>query len=422
MLKDLKELVDQALISEQQATDIADYYEIKQANQPNRLSLIMGILGAIFIGLAIILILAHNWDQFSRTIRVVFAFFPLLLAQIFLLYTLLKKSDYIIWREISGILLFFSFAATVFITSQIYNISDPYGYFYLTWVVLTVPLIYILRSSVLSMMCIGVITYYNMAFGFQAEHGFVLLYYYIIMVAILPYYFSILRKAPNSNTAYWLHWMIALSVVLSTMTLGVDESSVLIFTFMGLSTFFYNWGQSQYFENTPERGNAFTKIGQFGIAFVLLLTSFQWIWEDVWQVWKDGDVLFSWGFIGGAIYSVAALVLYFRRKAFQAIHLLDFDLILIPFALIFMLHLGYSAILVNILTLALGVVVMLRGIKKNQLLTINFGLLIISVLILSRFFESDLSYLLRGIIFAVVGLAFFMTNYLLTKKRKNHEK
>lgn len=422
MLKDLKELVDQGLISEQQSADIAHYYEIKEANHPNRLSLILGILGAVFMGLAIILILAHNWDQFNRTIRVVFAFFPLLLAQIFLLYTLMRKYDSIIWREISGIILFFSFAATVFITSQIYNISDPQGYFYLTWVVLSVPLIYILRSSVLSMMCIGVITYYNLAYGFQAEHGFVLLYYYIIIAAILPYYFSLMRNVPNSNSVYWHHWMIALSVVLSTMTLGINEGSVLVITYMGLFTFFYNWGQSQYFEKTAERGNAYTKIGQIGIAFVLLLTSFQWIWEDVWQVWQEGDVLFSWGFIGGIIYSVAAMVLYFRRRAFEAIHLLDFDLILIPFALIFMLHFAYAAILVNILTLALGVVVILRGIKKNHLLTINFGLLIISVLIISRFFESDLSYLFRGVIFAVVGLAFFMTNYIMTKKRMLHEK
>lgn len=422
MLKDLKELVDQGLVSEQQAVDIAHYYEVKQANQPNRLSLILGILGAIFMGLAIILILAHNWDQFDRVIRVVFAFIPLLLAQIFLLYTLLKKYDNIIWREISGIILFFSFAATVFITSQIYNISDPQGYFYLTWVVLSVPLIYILRSSVLSMMCIGVITYYNLAHGFQAEHGFVLLYYYIIMAAILPYYFSLLRNVPNSNTAYWHHWMIALSLVLSTMTLGINEGSVLIFTYMGLSTFFYNWSKSHYFKDTAERGNAFTKIGQFGIAFVLLLTSFQWIWDDLRLEWVDGDVLYSWAFIGGVIYSVAALVLYFRRKAFEAIHLLDFDLILIPFALIFISHFVFAAILVNILTLGLGVVVILRGIKLNQLLTINFGLLIISALILSRFFESDLSYLLRGVIFAIIGLAFFMTNYIMTKKRRSHEK
>ena len=420
--KDLKELVEQDLITGQQAHDITRYYEIKKSSQPNRLSLILGVLGAVFIGLAVILVLAHNWDQFSNNIRVFIAFIPLVLAQIFTGYLLMNDTDQRNLKEVAGIILFFSLAATVFITSQIYHVSDPEGNFYVLWMALSVPIVYILNASVLSMLCIFCITSYLLAFGFNADRMMPLLYFYSIIAALLPYYVKVMRRSDTNNTAYWLHWLLAVAIILSLLPLGNNAGVVLLFTYAALFTLFYHIGHLPVFDNIPKQANAYLQTGRAGITIILFIAGFSGFWDEVQEAWANAEILYSRAFIASIVLGVAAIVLYVRRKQWKWFHLADMDLVLIPLFILLLTANSLTFILSNLLTLAVGLVIMTRGIRSNRLLTINFGLLIIAVLILSRFFETNLSFLIRGLVFAMIGLAFFITNYYLTKKSKRYEK
>ena len=52
----------------------------------------------------------------------------------------------------------------------------------------------------------------------------------------------------------------------------------------------------------------------------------------------------------------------------------------------------------------------------------NVGLLVMAALILARFFDSDLNFLLRGLIFIALGIAFLMANLMmLRRKGVSHE-
>ncbi|HBF19134.1 MAG TPA: DUF2157 domain-containing protein, partial [Cryomorphaceae bacterium] len=46
-------------------------------------------------------------------------------------------------------------------------------------------------------------------------------------------------------------------------------------------------------------------------------------------------------------------------------------------------------------------------------------LLIISILAICRFFDRDLSFVARGILFVSVGVGFFLVNYYTLKKRRH---
>lgn len=59
-----------------------------------------------------------------------------------------------------------------------------------------------------------------------------------------------------------------------------------------------------------------------------------------------------------------------------------------------------------------------RGVERDNILLLNYGLLIVAVLILCRFFDTDISFVIRGIVFLVAGTIFFAANYGLLKKRK----
>jgi uncharacterized membrane protein len=47
-------------------SEIKQFYQQQSGKSGNRLIVVFGILGAILVGLGIILIIAHNWDDLSK--------------------------------------------------------------------------------------------------------------------------------------------------------------------------------------------------------------------------------------------------------------------------------------------------------------------------------------------------------------------
>jgi hypothetical protein len=78
-----------------------------------------------------------------------------------------------------------------------------------------------------------------------------------------------------------------------------------------------------------------------------------------------------------------------------------------------------STPLINLMILGIGVNKIRNAAKNNSLGGLNYGLLIISILIICRFFDTDLSFIIRGTLFVLVGLGFFAANYWMIKNRGN---
>ena len=158
LLKDIDGLVQANIISSDTAQRIITYYQQKKETAPDKLNIILGILGAMLVGSGIILIVAHNWDELSRPFKTTLSFIPLLLAQLLCAYTLIKQKRSAAWRESSGVLLFFAVGTSISLISQIYQVSGSLSGFLLTWVLLTLPLIYLLISHVMSIYGSKVVT------------------------------------------------------------------------------------------------------------------------------------------------------------------------------------------------------------------------------------------------------------------------
>ena len=119
ILKDLPELIKAGVISKDTAANIETYFKNKNGPTTNKLFVVFGILGAILVGMGIILIIAHNWDELSRSLKTFFAFLPLLIGQFFCGFALLKKPDSAAWRESTSAFLFFAVGASISLVSQI---------------------------------------------------------------------------------------------------------------------------------------------------------------------------------------------------------------------------------------------------------------------------------------------------------------
>ncbi len=255
--KELPELIKAGVINQETAERIEQYY-LQKKGSSNRLLIIFSILGSILVGLGIILILAHNWDDLSRPIKTSFAFLPLIVGQILCAFTVVKKQESVAWRESTSIFLSLAIGASISLVGQIYHIPGNISSFLLTWVLLCLPMVYILRSSVTSLLYLIGITYYSCQISYWSYPSVESYEYWLLLLLVLPHYYLLYKEKPTSNFTLFHNWMIPMSItiVLGTIEQGsVDE--LLFITYTSLFGLFYLLGNSSFFDAQKQMNNGF---------------------------------------------------------------------------------------------------------------------------------------------------------------------
>ena len=423
MLKNIQELLNAELISANQAENIQEYYRKKESQSGNKLFTVFGILGAILIGLGLILIIAHNWDNLTRITKTVFAFIPLLIGQVLCAYILIKKQNSVTWREGSTIFLFLTVGASISLVSQIYNIPGNLSSFLLTWILICIPLVYIMKSSITSLFCIIGITFYACETGYWTYPATESYLYWLMLLAILPHYYLLYKKRPESNSMIFHNWLISISVIITLGTFSHRKDEFMFIAYFSLFACLYILGNVNFFNQQKRRNNAYKILGSLGTLILLLLLSFDWFWDELRsKTFHFNDVIASPEFIVSASLTVLAILLLYlqqKTKRFLSIKPISLVFIFFIFAFISGLSSSIAMVLINLYVFAIGIFTIGEGAKKDHLGILNFGLLIITALVTCRFFDESLSFVIRGVLFVSVGLGFFATNYVMLKKRKN---
>ena len=419
--KDLEELTNEGFISAQQAESIQQFYDKKPAKDSKRLLTVFGIFGAILVGLGIILILAHNWDQLLRSAKTLIAFIPLIVGQLLCFYSLIKKNDHPSWRESASVFLVFGIGSSISLISQIYNIPGSISEFMLTWVFLSVPLVYLMRSSATSLLVIAGITFYAMDFGYFNYPNQVPWTFLVVWFAVIPYYVIHHINNGSSNFSIFHHWFIPLSLTIVLGTFASRYEEFMFVAYFSMFTLFTLLGQKKDSFNHLLQ-NGFQVIGVLGQLTILIMLSFNPFWQDFsrqdYQInlIYSNEVLIS---ILIASLSIFWIIRILKNKkiddyGLEVIHLLIF----LPLFLLGYFIPVYTIIMFNLLILWWGIRMIKKGADKNHLGLLNYGLFIITVLVISRFFDTNIDFVIRGILFVLVGLGFFTGNYLIIKKKE----
>ncbi len=423
--KDLAELVNENVISQKTSDDIGAYYSYKKVPSGNRLFVAFGILGAILVGLGIILILAHNWDQFSRTTKTIFAFLPLVIGQILCVFTLIKKSGSATWRERAAAFLFFAVGACISLVSQIYNISGDISSLILTWMLLCLPMVYILNSSIVSLFYLVGITYYACETGYWSHPSSEPWIFWLLLILPLPHYFLLYKQKSGSNSLIFHNWFIPISVVITLGTVAKSNEELMFIAYFSLFGLYVLLGHLPFFRQQLLPNNSYLVLGSLGTIVLLLVLSFDNIWEQVReQSFSFNEVITSPELLVSTILTLFAAGLLYKNWKEKSLDIASpTAIVFILFIPIFILGL-YSPIpvfLTNIIVLGIGILMVRNGANQDHLGILNYGLTIITILVICRFFDTDLSFIIRGILFVAVGLGFFLTNYWMLKKRKAND-
>ena len=432
LYRELPRLVAQGVLTPAADASLRAHYGPVEPARPARLAVIIfGVLGALLIGAGIILVLAHNWEDLSRPVRAGLSFLPLMLAQGLAAWALFNRPQSLAWREGAGALLFLMIGASISLVSQTYNISGDPQRFLLTWSLLGLPIVYLLNAVVPAVFYLWGIT--EWACLVRIEDGFAA-GYWPLAALLLPLLALWLRAGCYQVRPTLLLWALCISV---TVAAGVTIERVLpglwIMLYAGLFALLFLAGEFWFADAEGFWSRPLRHFGAAGVLVLMFMLTFEWPWKeigwhyghwnrfhaDTWRVIPD--------VVMGSLIPIAAIVLLgmtVRRKT--------------PLGLLFGLApilaaLGYalasqsekhapSAGLFDLYLLVAGLWLLVSGIRINKQGQMNVGLLVVTALIVARFFDTDLSYLLRGLIFIGLGIAFLVANLvMLRRKGASHE-
>ena len=213
LYQDLPELVNQGIISSEAAERIKKHYGPLDEPQGTRtLLLVFGVFGALLVGLGIILLIAHNWDQLTRLSRLTISVALLVACQVAAGLTLWFKGESRIWRESASALHMLAIGATLALVGQTYHLTGDTDMFVLTWMLLSLPLMYLMRASSVSVMFIAGVTFWCTNTYSQPERQFI----WVLLALALPYYWRLMLRlsCPGSGIYAFMFALRQLSAII----------------------------------------------------------------------------------------------------------------------------------------------------------------------------------------------------------------
>lgn len=431
LLAELPELVAGGVLSAESAETLRQHYSAVDSGERRRIGFVLSaILGSLLIGAGIILLVAHNWDFLSRPVRCAIALTPLVLTQALGVFVLLRRNASAPWRESAAILNVAAIGTAIALVSQTYQIQGDFARFILVWMLLALPVVYLFRTS------LGLATYFVGAtvWVLSAKGNAFLdarpndLWVWALLLLGVPAFIA--RWRENRNGYGTLLSLTALSVAAAFSLGQTDDLGAQSFwrcSFAGFWTIVYAVGDVAFKDWRTTRPHPFVAAGWIGIVSLATFLSFQETWRT--QRWQNAvdliprhypDVLATGIQIAWVL---AALLLgaYAAWKYWREMNLAPF-----AFAPATIIAWGIAkrtgnplvpSLLLNFFVLALGVFTLLRGIRAGRVLEANLGMVVIAILAVARFFDSDLEFVIRGIAFIAIGLGFLVTNLVVFKRK-----
>lgn len=414
----LSELIDEGIIGDDTAARIREYLSAKRESG-KRTVLVFAVLGTLLVGTGIVLVIAHNWDALSKTVRLSLALLPMAIGHVLAFYTITKRADRPVWPESTATFLFLSLAACLALIGQTYHLQSDVADFLWLWFALGIPVVYILNSTMVSLLCTAVITWYGAKISYFNYPEAVAWWYWVGLASILPHvYFHLKKKSIIYRV--WHLWFIAISI---TIALGMFAQFTHLYTilvYINVFAFFLLIAQHDYFRTTRVFSNGLLVSGSLGMICLFLYLSFDYFWKEL----NDQDtemfaLLTSPVYWLSFLLALAAAGLLLRSKKLSQINAKSWG-----FLVAFLLTcLGFAApgmaqIILNLCILWFGVATIRSASAENSLGRLNYGLLIISALVLCRFFDSNISFVWRGVMFILIGVAFFLGNFLAVKRKR----
>ncbi len=414
LFRQLPEWVEKGILPQDRADALrAHYQNAEEGSGSSRLLTLFAIMGMALIGLGVILILAHNWEQFSRMQRLVLLLGQLFAAQLFAAYALWRRPDSIAWCEGSGVLLALLLGASLALIGQTYHVAAEMGSFLLLWMLLVLPIVYLLRAVLPALIYLGgSMAWLFVGVDYPGEKQWI----WLLLALLGPYYWQRLQAERYGEQAVILSWSLLLCFYVSFVEIFqryISELDFLIYGALFAAT--YLIGRCWFDEDVSVWKKAHKLVGGGAVLALSIALTFQEVWHN--EKWQASGQEEQW--LAGMLLLLLAVLLWQSFRKERGAWALGLQPLLVAGGLFLAQASGSwaSALLFNVYALLIGIRTLVQGVKRNSFARLNAGMLLVAGLILVRFFDLNYSYVFRGSVFVSVGGAFLLVNAWLARRK-----
>lgn len=421
LLGELPDLVSRGVLTTDTADRLRSHYRDAGTPAARQLGLtVTAVFGSALVGLGIILVLAYNWEELSRTLRAAISFAVLLGAQGAAGWVLVRSDPSRPWREGTACLWFLAVGSAMALIAQTYHIPGDPSRFLLTWLLLAIPAVYLMRASSAVALYLAGVTVLG---GLEAGGGKGPLIYWAMLAPAVPCLWSLLRRDRQGAGCVYLLWIGAISLCFGAgFTVSSSAEKLYLAAFAGLFSVLYLAGRIWIGAARRVWRRPLQCVGGLGAFGLALRFSYYDSWQ---QLGRLGPKEWEWasGMPGivliGTCLALSVILGWLSLLQNRPQRLLWGSFGAVAFvAHVLLLSLGSAmvpVVLMNLYLLGAGVWVLIRGVRRERIGTVNLGMLILAALIGARFFDSELGLASRGIGFILVGGAFLSANVFLAR-------
>ncbi|OFZ80366.1 MAG: hypothetical protein A2603_13365 [Bdellovibrionales bacterium RIFOXYD1_FULL_55_31] len=413
--QELRDLEREGFLQREQVEKLRARYPVPESVDWGRLVFI-GI-GAILLGLGVILFFAYNWENLDRFVKLAIVIGSVLATHLGAIFFRRERPQLAEGLHLFGTMLF---GAGVWLVAQIYHINDHYPNGFMIWALGALFLAWALPSAVQGMVvCILTVLWTGSeAIGF----GNHLLWAPLLIAGVFP-----VMKKFSSRV---LGDLIPISLLLvfwsgSFVPYGIAYSAMLLLSggLIGLGILLEHWGRMR------ESGRSFWVWSQFAFLLTAFILSFAGHDHSSDAQLAQAEQLRSHSyFIAGAIgfLMMWGLVLYFAIRDRKTREIRPDLWVVLPVGLFYLLQsLGWtqlrgweSAVLYNLAILAQSVLLIRLGCREVRFSAVFQGCIVFGLLVAVRYTDLFGSLLVRSLVFLLAGAGFFITGSVYSSRKK----
>ncbi len=400
----------------------ATYLQNQQSQGPSLTRIAILFLGGALIALGVFLLFAGYWYSFSPNGRFDWTITLVVIALIVLSIGMWRGEPG--KRLAEGVALFYMLAlgGSTFLMADTYYTGESYGLYLLIVLFVSLPTIYILRSSLgMILYLLGSILWCFAPSSLDGSLNIMAVWF--LIVGALPFYVIAVRHSNSYSLLVWLSWAYVAAVFSAFfLTIESNKAGLELYFITVLSAVTYALGvlnRSRGLWTLP-----FRTIGAIGLFYVVVQGTLLQTWNTAIQEGLQSTettiaLLFS------------AVSIYFLFRLLQNKEWVAFIVNASPFVIGFALLLSYSGATPLVVSLVFDVYVMLvaiglfvRGTIDKRVGYINGAIIAIFAMIVARFFDPSFTFLERGISFISVGILVFLVNivYMWAKFSRGYKK
>lgn len=417
LFEQLPELVAKGILTPEIAEHIREYYgALPQQFGRQTLVTVFGMIGALLLGLGIILILGYNWDQLRHLSRLLISLGLLVIAQVIAGLALWYKQGSAAWLEGAATFLALAVGAAIALVGQTYHLVTDFQSFVMIWMLLILPLVYLMDvKSVAGMYLVGVLVWLaavqQLGLLKQAVWG--------LLALLMPYYWRLLKVGRYVNSTVVLSWLVVICFYSCFSMTGNKQLWELLYASLFSTLYFV--GLLWFADAEMVWQQPFQAVGLLGGMGLTYYLSFKRAWAGLeyrsLSANLQGEYLLMFSLLA---VTVGAGILLVKRGMPRLVLLGAFPVVV---GTGYLLHAVdnsgmAAAILMNLYLLVAGISVILKGVRETRFGVLNTGMLMMATLILLRLFDFSYSFIVRGVVFILLGLAFLTVNVVISRRKK----